>query len=776
MTDTLKPDPNPSFEMAHVLFMDIVGYSTMHMDRQQRIIHDLQEAVRHTSAFRRAQAEDQLIKLPSGDGMALVFFRDPEAPLRCALELTRALHDHPVIKLRMGVHTGPVYRVADINANSNVAGGGINIAQRVMDCGDAGHILVSRTHAEVLGQVSSWSAMLHDLGEAAVKHGVQLHLYNVHNDEAGNPELPKKITIEKSARSSAIGTEAPQVPTSTPRPRWRKWALAASATAILGTAILGFLLSRRLPSPKVSGYVQITHDTLPKTLVGTDGPRLYLNEDYSVGMRVVQISYTGGVDSTIPTPSPSFGLLALSPDGNNLLLADCPADMFKGPLWSQSVLGGSRRRLGDAVGTTGAWSPDGQKLVYANDNELVLAKADGTGSRKLVSMPHDVDWPAWAPDGEVIRFGMDGGLWEISAEGTNLHRLFSGWHNPPDECCGKWTPDGRFFLFHSQNNIWAIAEGRGFLDRASNHPVKLTDGPMIYSSVVPSNDGKRLFVVGELRRGELVRYDKSIGQFGPFLSGISAEGVTFSKDGKWVAYVAYPEGSLWRSKSDGSDRLQLSFPPSYAILPRWSPDSRQIVFQSSSPGQPYRIYLVSPDSASPPTPVLGNQQRGWEEWDPDWSPDGSKIVFGGDFSDPNTVVRIFDLRSRQISELPGSKGLAAPRWSPDGRYIAALRANLQGIALFDFATSKWTVVVERTAAFDHWSKDGQYVYFLHWPDESSVMRVRIRDRQLQTVLDLKDFRLTGYYGGYLGLGQDDSPLLLRDISPQEVYALDWEAP
>jgi class 3 adenylate cyclase len=159
--------------MAHVLFMDIVAYSARHMDRQQQLLHDLQEAVRNTSAFNRAQAEDQLIRLPTGDGMALVFFRDPEAPVRCALELTKILRDHAEIKLRMGIHTGPVYRVADINANRNVAGGGINIAQRVMDCGDAGHILVSSAEAEVLGQVSAWCSMLHDLGEVEVKHGVR---------------------------------------------------------------------------------------------------------------------------------------------------------------------------------------------------------------------------------------------------------------------------------------------------------------------------------------------------------------------------------------------------------------------------------------------------------------------------------------------------------------------------------------------------------------------------------------------------------------------------
>ena len=199
--DAHNPSPTHCLEMAHVLFVDIVAYSTLHMDQQESVLGELQEAVSTTPEFARAQAEDQLIRLPTGDGMALVFFHDPEAPVRCALELSRSLRDHPDIKLRMGIHSGPVYRIADINANRNVAGGGINIAQRVMDCGDAGHILISSAEAEVLGQLSSWCPMLHDLGEAEVKHGVRVHLYNLYAEEAGNPEPPKKITAQRAALS-----------------------------------------------------------------------------------------------------------------------------------------------------------------------------------------------------------------------------------------------------------------------------------------------------------------------------------------------------------------------------------------------------------------------------------------------------------------------------------------------------------------------------------------------------------------------------------------------
>jgi serine/threonine protein kinase len=180
-------------ETAHVLFMDIVGYSKMLMDEQPACLEILQDIVGKTDDFCRAQRAKQLIRLPTGDGLALVFFGDPEAPVRCALDISRELKNCPDMGMRMGIHSGLVYRMADINTNMNVAGGGINIAQRVMDCGDAGHILISKRVADDLLQLRRWSDMLHDLGEAEVKHGFRVHLYNLFSDEVGNQQSPAKL-------------------------------------------------------------------------------------------------------------------------------------------------------------------------------------------------------------------------------------------------------------------------------------------------------------------------------------------------------------------------------------------------------------------------------------------------------------------------------------------------------------------------------------------------------------------------------------------------------
>ena len=244
----------------------------------------------------------------------------------------------------------------------------------------------------------------------------------------------KRLKRDSDSGRSAAGQPAGAV--REPPLHKRIWPLALLGLTLIAVATLAFILTRPLPAPKVSGFSAVTHDERPKLLMGTDGSRLYFNEFFG-SLIIGQVSCTGGEVAPIPTPSPTMLLLAISPDGANLLVAKEPALVTKGPLWSLPLLGGSPRRLGDAVGQDAAWSPDGQMLVYANDKELFLAKADGTESRKLVSMPYGVGSPAWSPDGKVLRFSMESGLWEVSADGTNLHRLLAGWHNPPDECCGE---------------------------------------------------------------------------------------------------------------------------------------------------------------------------------------------------------------------------------------------------------------------------------------------------------------------------------------------------
>ncbi|HEV2994755.1 MAG TPA: adenylate/guanylate cyclase domain-containing protein, partial [Chthoniobacterales bacterium] len=249
-----EPKPHLRLEIAYVLFIDIVGYSKLLIDEQKELLQKLNEIVRKSEQVRAAEAEGKLVRLPTGDGMALVFSNNPEAPVECALEISKALQNHPEIKLRMGIHSGAVNQIADVNERSNVAGAGINIAQRVMDCGDAGHILLSKHIAEDLAQYRHWQPYLHDLGECEVKHGIRVSVVNLYTEELGNPAIPEKFnTVSVAAAARHDEAERRRVTVATPfapaKPAISRWLLIGAAILVLGTLAIGLLLfqSKRLP-------------------------------------------------------------------------------------------------------------------------------------------------------------------------------------------------------------------------------------------------------------------------------------------------------------------------------------------------------------------------------------------------------------------------------------------------------------------------------------------------------------------------------------------------
>src|SRR6266581_405481 len=228
-------------EIGHVLFIDITGYSKLLITEQGERLQKLKEIVWGTEQFRQAQAEGKLLRLPTGDGGALVFRNNPEAPVLCAMEISKELKRHPELQVRMGIHSGPVNEITDLNAQANIAGAGINVAQRIMDCGDAGHILLSRHVAEDLEQYPRWRAHLHDLGECEVKHGVRVRTVNFYTDEVGNPEVPEKFTT-KAGRAAKV----------LPKLAIPKSALIATAVLILIALVLGAFLLRQREKPKTS--------------------------------------------------------------------------------------------------------------------------------------------------------------------------------------------------------------------------------------------------------------------------------------------------------------------------------------------------------------------------------------------------------------------------------------------------------------------------------------------------------------------------------------------
>ena len=586
---------------------------------------------------------------------------------------------------------------------------------------------------------------------------------------------------------SVDSTPAPKLAPATFTRGTRLALYGAAAVLLLAflAAGLRLILSR---SPRVLGYTQITHDGLAKGEMFTDGERLYFVELEGDHFVVSQVSVAGGETSVVSTAFENAVVADVSSDGSSLLVGSFRGTGKSAELWSVPLPSGAPRRVGDFVADSATWSPDAKQLFFSRGPDIFEADHDGSQPRKLATVGSQVSNLRLSPDGRKLRFDVSdtrngsSAIWELEPRGSNLHPLLPAWNIEPRECCGKWTPDGRYFLFQSvrdgRTNVWALPEKSSWWWR-ENAPVQLTNGPLNFSSPAASSDGKRIFTVGAQPRGELIRYD-SRSRFVPYLGGISASDLAFSPDGQWIAYVSVPELQLWRSKIDGSARRQLTPDSITTGLPRWSPDGTQIVFMGETFRSGWRAYIISSDGTGL-RELVASAEAGY---DPNWSPDGKSVVLTlNDAGSPSSVadgpgIVVLDLSSGQISPLPGAKQMFSPRWSPDGRHIAAITDDSQKLMLLERDTLEWQELVSLPIGYPSWSRDGKYLYFdTTLTEDAALFRVRISDRKLERLVGLSGMhRLWGHLGSWTGLTPDDSPLLLRDVSSQEIYAIDWQAP
>ncbi len=630
----------------------------------------------------------------------------------------------------------------------------------------------------------------------------------------GNVEVAEEASGEPNAAEQPHGWSGAGKRAGS-RKRMGRWALAGGGVLALCLAAAIWDLHRPLPSPRITGYTQITHDGHRKTLVGTDGSRLFFNQMSGplLPESLAEVAISGGEIAQIPVLLPDLYPLDASHDSGgegiagsgialkNPYLLDVSADGSNfavggthGSVWNVRILGGSVRRLPDAL--CAAFSPDGKKVAYgaARDasaptpqGDIWLVQSDGTGAHKLVSTGSDACHIAWSPDGRRIRFTMSEKIWEVSASGTGLHKVLPDWNASAGECCGRWTPDGKFFLFFSDNQIWALDERRALFRRTPAEPIQLTQGPIrwggppqgkyfrsvFWAGPVAGRDGSKIFALGSIPRGELCRFDSKTRTFRPFLGGISAQGVVFSKDGRSMAYVSYPEGILWKANRDGSNPIQLTEPPMVAFLPRWSPDSSEILFLgdaqlSHSAGSNWINYIVSADGGTPRRLLPEGQDLAASTW----SPVGREIVGTAMTSDGTFSIRTFDLNTGQGSEIPGSRGLFVPRWSPDGRYIAASNWDGDHLMIFDVKMQRWSELPQKGITDStEWSADSQFIFFRRISGDPGVFRISIKGGGPEKIADLADWRDAGWHGKYMGLDPSDALLLLRDIGSEDIYAL-----
>ena len=565
-----------------------------------------------------------------------------------------------------------------------------------------------------------------------------------------------------------------------------RWLLgiAAALGCVLLLALIRALIP--VPDPKITGTTQITHDGLIKIGMATDGSRLYTTEYFKGHYVLAQVSATGGETSQIATPFKSAFVGDVSPDHSQLLIGATENYAPAIPAWTIPLPSGSPRRLGSIIANSSTWSPDGKQIAFTEGADVYVADADGSNPRKVSSMKGAPVNVHFSPDGTRLTFTVtpdnsnQSSVWEVKTDGTNAHQILPGWHNPPAENNGVWMPDGRNFVFLNYrgtavSDIYSVS-ARTSLFRKKSEPVRLTTGPLLFSYVIPSADGKKLFATGIQSRAQPVRYDDKSRQFVPFLPGMSASDLAFSPDGQWIAYISVPDSSLWRSRIDGSDRLRLTYPPAVASLPVWSRDGTQIAFSNIPMGGKSTAQVVPAQGGSPEN-LLPNGEAGV---DFNWSMDGSKIFFSRSPSLPDIQIYILDVKTHQVSNFPGAQGLFSPRLSPDGRYLAAVTRDYKKLMVYEFATQKWSQWLDEpgSVSYPRWSKDGKYIAFdTFYTNQPACRRAKLGETKSEELFSLADLsRYQGLSGPWGGQAPDGSSLYIQDLSSQEIYALDVEFP
>jgi hypothetical protein len=673
------------------------------------------------------------------------------------------------------------------------------------------------------GRLDSWKEIAAYLNRSITtvqrweqQEGLPVHRL-LHSKSGSVYSLTHELDAWRSQRDS-LPEEGPAIFPAVPVMTFRRWHVAVLSSVVLSIVALGGLAAALgWPSapPRITSVRTVVADLerfggrLRSTEYcespyanwswTSDGERIYLalprvpGQGPASSYALYQVPIAGGEPIEVPLPFEyEVRLLDFVPEESALLVrgtseaAPLGTGLAGMPLWLVSTIDGTTRRIPNVVGNWADVAPDGRTLALIRLREkdrprLVLARLDGSRDTDLGPVPTDIFRPRWAPDGTRLRFFRGGfgrtesqvSIWERGIHDGAPRSLWPGSR-------GDWTPDGRYFVYDREDpgsfrqDLYAQREARwnGF---RSSEPAPLTMGPLSYWSPGASRNGRELFAFGRLGSGELMRFDPATKTFAPALDGESIMYVEPSPDGEWLVWSRYPEGTLWKSRPDGSERQQLTSKPLQAHLPRWSPDGRTIVFAGWTPDDPrLAIYRVTADGS---TSEIVYRSTGPNDhfWDPCWRPDGT-LVFSRVFNTTPPGILQRDPKTGQVTPMRGAETLRWPKCSRQGDILAAADhpAGFRYVVL-RHGGDRWEDLGPAKIAYPQWTRDGTAVcgldLFTGRIDCLSIATGRV------VTLAQPPFPLLAWVGAaWMGLDSNDRPLVVADRSKTALYAFEWEQP
>ena len=541
-----------------------------------------------------------------------------------------------------------------------------------------------------------------------------------------------------------------------------------------------------LQDPRVTEIFPVTTTGRMDYLVrpATDGGRIFYVQRAGDHYELMQASTSGGEAQKMQGPFPNTLIWDVTQDGSKYLITSFARRGEPAPLWIWPATGGIPLKIGDIVSGSASFSPDGQRIAYHVGHDLMIANTDGGGIRKLASFSGDEpDSPVWSPDGKKIRFNRNdplkdtNSIWEVDVDGGNMHPVLPGWQETPKQCCGTWTPDGRYFLFVEgsgpDSRLYAIREKGEWWRRSPRGPFLLASEATGSWSPLVSRDGKNVYYYGPHIQSDLQLLDVKTQQFTGILQEKHPAMLSVSSDGQWISYLGGLKGMIWTSHFDGSDARQIQLPEMRAAFPRFSPDNRKIAFTALRFGSPQSVQIVDAAGGTPQSIVPDSAAMS----DPDWSPDGANLVVDQELQvapgKPAQSQLVFvELKTARTEILPGSEDLHMPRWSPDGKYIAAISGSRSDLMLFDVAAKKWARLAQgKSLGFPVWSPDGANLYYQDiFAPGQPLFEIHLANGAQTKVASFEKILATGIARCVLvGLAPGGAPMIAFDRSTSDIY-------